>query len=134
TLGEAVTALVVAGHHRHVLQVTVATFLTYRAVVRVVDHQPLDDAGAEGLGFLVVDGDPAVVGGRRHARHDQPAAGVILVAVLLDRTLAAGADAAERRVPAEVGDIEAERQTGLQQVVRPIDFVVFAVYVDSGHF
>ncbi len=133
-LGETVTALVVAGHHRHVLQVAVTAFLAHRAVVRVVDHQPFHHAGAEGLGFLVFDGDPAVVGGGRHAGHDQATAGVVFVAVLLDRALAAGTDAAQRRVPAEIGNIEAEGQTGLQQVVRPIDFVVFAVYVDSGHF
>jgi hypothetical protein len=36
-------------------------------------------------------------------------------------------------VPAEVRDIETEGQAGLQQVVRPIDFEIFAVYVDSGH-
>jgi len=64
----------------------------------------------------------------------QAAAGVVFIGVLLDRALAAGTDATQRRVPAEIGNIEAERQTGLQQVVRPIDFVVFAVYVDSGHF
>src|SRR5690606_11376360 len=56
-LGEAIAALVVAGHHRHVLQVAVTAFLAHRAVVRVVGHQPLDDAGAEGLGLLVVDAD-----------------------------------------------------------------------------
>ncbi len=53
--------------------------------------------------------------------------------VLLHRTLAAGTDAAQRRVPAEVGNVEAQRQTGLQQVVRSVDLVFFAVYMDSGH-
>src|SRR5690606_14751092 len=130
---EAVAPLIVAGHHRHVLQVTVTTFLAHRAIMRVVDHQPLDDAGAEGLGFLVVDRDPAVVRCGSHARHDQPAAGVVLVAVLLDRALAAGAHATQRRVPAEIGDIKAKGQAGLQQVVRPIDFVVFTIYMNSGH-
>lgn len=62
-LGEAVPALVVAGHHRHVLQVAVTAFLAHRAVVRVVGHQPFDDAGAELLGLFVFDGDPGVVGG-----------------------------------------------------------------------
>src|SRR5690606_36023783 len=99
-LVEAVAALVVAGHHRHVLQVAVTAFLAYRAIMRVVDHQPLDDAGAERLGFLIVDGNPAVVGRRGHAGHDQAAAGVVLIAVLLDRTLAAGAHATQRGVPA----------------------------------
>ncbi|MNQ42066.1 hypothetical protein D3C85_557620 [compost metagenome] len=132
-LGEAVAALVVAGHHRHVLQVAVTAFLAHRAVVRVVGHQPFDDAFAKAPGFLVVDGDPGLVGGGRHAGHDDAPAGVVLVVVLLHRTLAAGADAAQRRVPAEVGNVEAEGQTGLQQVVCAIDFERLAVYVDSGH-
>ena len=107
-LAEAITALVVAGHHGHVLQVAMATFFTHRAVVRVVGHQPLDHAGAEGFGFLVVDGDPAVVGGRRHAGHHQTTALVVFVGVLLDRTLATGANAAEGGVPAEIRNVESQ--------------------------
>ena len=108
TLGEAITALVVAGHHGHVLQVAVTAFLTDRAVVGVVGHQPFDDAGAERLGFFIVDGDPGVVGGWGHARHDDATTGVVLVGVLLDRTLATGTDATESGVPAEIRNIEAE--------------------------
>ncbi len=134
TLGETVATGVMPGHHRHVLQVAVTAFLAHRAVVRVVGHQPFDDAGAERLGFLVVDADPGVVGGRRHAGHDDATTGVVLVVVLLDRALAARPDAAKRRMPAEVGDIESEGQAGLQEVVCTIDFEIFAVYVDSGHF
>ena len=113
TLGETVAALVVAGHYRHVLQVAVTAFLAHRAVVRVVGHQPFDDAGAKRLGLFIVDGNPGAVGGRGHAGHDDTTTGVVLVGVLLDRALPAGADATERRVPAEIGDVEAERQTGL---------------------
>jgi hypothetical protein len=36
-------------------------------------------------------------------------------------------------MPAEIRDVEAQRQTCLQQVVCAIDFERFAVYVDSGH-
>src|SRR5690606_4784944 len=132
-LAEAITALVVAGHHRHVLQVAMPPFLAYGTVMRVVDHQPFDDAGAERLGFFIVDRNPAVIRGGGHAGHDQPAAGIVFIAVLLDRALAAGAYAPQRRVPAEVGHIEAEGQAGLQQVVRPVDFVVFTIYMNSGH-
>src|SRR5471032_2273428 len=112
-LGEAITALVVAGHHGHVLQVAVTAFFADRAVVRVVGHQPLDNTGAEGLGLIVVDGDPGVVGGRRHAGHDDTTTGVVLVGVLLDRALATGANAAEGGVPAEIRNVEAQRQTCL---------------------
>jgi len=67
TLGEAITALVVAGHHGHVLQMAVTAFFAHRAVVRVVGHQPFNDAGAKHFRFFVVDGNPATVGGRGHA-------------------------------------------------------------------
>ena len=108
TLGEAIAALVVAGHHRHVLQVAVTAFLTDRAVVGVVGHQPFDNAGAERLGLFIVDGDPGVVGGWGHAGHDDTTTGVVFVGVLLDRTLATGTDATESGVPAEIRDVEAE--------------------------
>ncbi|MOA55316.1 hypothetical protein D3C78_1790850 [compost metagenome] len=88
-------------------------FLAHRAVVRVVGHQPFDDAGAKCLGFVIVDGNPGAVGGRGHAGHDDTTTGVVLVGVLLDRTLPTGANASKRRVPAEIGDVEAERQTRL---------------------
>ena len=111
--GEAIAALVVAGHHRHVLQVAVTAFFADRAVVRVVGHQPFDDTGAERLGFIVFDGNPGVVGGWRHAGHHDTTTRVVLVGVLLDRTLATGANAAQGRVPAEIGNIEAQRQASL---------------------
>ena len=113
TLGETVTALVVAGHYRHVLQVAVTAFFADRAVVRVVGHQPFDDAGAKRLRLVVFDGNPGAIAGRSHAGHDDTTTGVVFVGVLLDRTLAAGTDATKRRVPAEIRDVEAERQTGL---------------------
>ncbi|MCY1382272.1 hypothetical protein D9M69_702800 [compost metagenome] len=106
-LGEAVTALVVAGHYRHVLQVAVTAFFTDRAVVRVVGHQPFNNTGAERLGLFIIDGDPGVVGGRGHAGHHDTTTGVVLVGVLLHRALAASANAAKGRVPAEIRDIEA---------------------------
>ena len=44
---------------------------------------------------------------------------VVLVLELLHRALAAGADRAHRRVPAEVRQVEPQRQAGLEQVLRP---------------
>ncbi|MNN88832.1 hypothetical protein D3C81_2065630 [compost metagenome] len=75
--------------------------------MRVVGHQPFNNTGAEGLGLFIFDGDPGVVGGRGHAGHDDTTTGVVLVGVLLDRALAASANAAKGRVPAEIRDIEA---------------------------
>jgi hypothetical protein len=113
TFGEAIPALVVAGHHGHVLQMAVTTFLTDRTVVRVVGHQPFDDAGAERLGLVVVDGNPGVVSGGCHAGHDDTTTGVVLVGVLLDRALATGANTAKCWMPAEIRDVEPQRQTRL---------------------
>src|SRR5690606_22244619 len=68
-LGKAVVAVVVAGHYRHVLQMTVATLLAHRAIVRVIGHQEADDGLAEFAGLDIIDGHPHAVGGRRHAGH-----------------------------------------------------------------
>ena len=61
------------------------------------------------------------VRGRGHARHHDLAVGVVLVFELLDRALPAGAHRAHRRVPAEVGQVEPEREAGVQQVLRGVD-------------
>ena len=108
-----VPAVVVSGHHGHILQMTTAAFVAHGTVMRMVGHQPFDNAGAERLGFFIVDGDPGVVGGRGHAGHDDATTGVVLVGVLLDRALAAGPDATKRGVPAELWNVEAQRQTCL---------------------
>src|SRR5690606_10945299 len=113
-LGEAIAACVVTGHHGHVLQVAVAAFFADRAIVRVVGHQPFDDAFANLHGFVVGHGEERAVGCGGHAGHGQRAAFVGGVRVLFDRALAAGTDTAERRMPAEIGNIETERETGLQ--------------------
>ena len=131
---EAVATGVVTCHHGHVLQMAVAAFLAHRAIVRVVGHQPLDHRRAEFLRFSIINGDEGVVGGRRHARHHQTPALVVGVGVLLDRALAAGAHGAQRRMPAEIGNIEAERKTGTQQVVAAVYIVLLAIYMDRCHF
>ena len=62
---------------------------------------------------------------RRHAGHDDPALGVMLVLEQLDRALPARADGMQRRVPAEVGQIEAEAEAGLEQVLARLHLVGF---------
>ena len=132
-LGEAVAAEAVAGHYRHILQVTVTAFFTDRAIVRVVGHQPLDHAFTELLRFTVIDGDEGAVGCRGHTGHHQTAARIFRVLVLLYRTLAASADASQRRMPAKVRNIKAEGKTSLQQVVRSVYLILFAVYMNRSH-
>lgn len=58
---------------------------------------------------------------------------VVGILILFHRTLAAGADATERRVPAKIGDVQTKGQTGLQQVICPVYLVLFTVYMNGGH-
>ncbi len=90
-------------------------------------------ASRNSFDFGIVDRDARVVGRRRHARHHEAADLVVLVAIDLHRALPARADAAERRMPAEVGEVEAAAQARLQQIVCRVDFELLAVYVNDRH-
>ncbi len=131
--GEAVATAVVAGHHRHILQVAGSTLFTHRTVVGVVGHQPLHHALAKLLGLFIFDGDIGAIGGRCHAGHHQTATFVIGILILFHRALAAGSHATKRRVPAKIGDVQTEGQTGLQQVICPVYLVLFTVYMNGRH-
>jgi hypothetical protein len=65
-----VFSIVVACHHGHVLQVAFTTFITDRAVVRMVDHQPFNYAGAELSGLGIVNRNSSPICGRRLAGGD----------------------------------------------------------------
>ena len=132
-LAEPVTAAIMAGHHRHVLQVTMPALLAHRAVMGMVDHQPLHHTGAEGFGFLIVDINAGLVRGGRHAGHHHHALVVVLVLILFDRALATGTHTAHGRVPAEIGNIQAEGQTRLEQVVGSIDRIALSIHVNRRH-
>ena len=132
-LAEAVAAPVVTGHHRHVLQVAMAALLAHRAVVGMVDHQPLHHTGTEFPGFVVGDADAGAILGRGHAGHHDHALVVVLVLVLTHRALAAGPDTAHGRVPAEIGYVQAQGEAGLEQVVGAINLVAVAIHVDGCH-
>src|SRR6185312_12558315 len=121
--------IVVPGHDRHVLQVALTALVADWTVVRVVHHQPLDDAGAEFVRVLVLDRDARAFFRRRHARHHDLAVRVMLVAELLDRALPTRPHRAHRRMPAEVRQVEAERQARVQQVLRRVDAIIAAVDV-----
>src|SRR5699024_7300822 len=79
----------VIGHDGHVLQMAFAAFLAHGAIVRVVDHQPLDDFLAEFSGSIIRQRNACAVLGRGHAGHDDAALGIVFVGVLGDRALAA---------------------------------------------
>jgi hypothetical protein len=126
-------ALTVAGHDRHVLEVAFSAFIAYRAVVGVVQHEPLDHALSESLRFGVVHRYAHAFCHRRHAGHDDLAAHVLLVLELLHRALAASAYGVQSRVPAEVRQVEAQGEAGLEEVLAGLDLVGFIVDVDCDH-
>ena len=61
---ETVATVIVPGHDHHVLKVTMFTLFADRTIVRVIGHQPFHNVGAEGLGLVVRNRDPAAVLGR----------------------------------------------------------------------
>ncbi len=113
TLGEAIAAKAMSRHHRHILQVAVAALLADRTVVRVVGHQPLHHAFTKLFGFTIIDRDKGAVCCRGHTGHNETTAGIFSILKLLNRTLAAGTNTAQRRVPAKIGNIKAQRETRL---------------------
>ena len=129
-LGKAEAPVRMPGHHRHVLQMAGATFLADRAVMRMVGHQELDDRLTHRHRILVPETDPGLARARRHARHDDAALRVVLVAELRDRALAAGTDAAKRRMPAEVRQVVAEFEYDFEQIARRVGDVRLAVDQD----
>src|SRR5262245_55103158 len=130
---ELVAAVGMACHHRHVLQMTLAAFITHRTVMRMIQHQAFDDGGAECDRLRMVDRDVCALGGRRHAGHHNLSLSIMLVLELLDRTLAAGADGPECRVPAEIGQIQPRRQTAMKQILFRLHLIRFSVNMNRCH-
>ncbi len=80
------------GHDRHILQMTLPTFVTDRAVMWMIDHQPFNDRGTKDLRFWIVDRNTRAMGSRGHAGHHQSTAPIMVVFELFDGALAARAD------------------------------------------
>lgn len=132
-LASTIAARGVAGHQRHVLQVAFAAFLADRAVVRVIGHQQLDVVLAELPGQAGIQRNAQVIRDRREAGHHQAAARVFRILVLDHRALPAGADRPHRRMPAKIGQIQSQRQTGSEYIVAVLHVVQVAVDFDPGH-
>ncbi len=115
-LGGIGAAQVMARSDRHVLQLAGAPLLADGAIMRMVDHQPFDDMGAERRRLGVGDLDALAVGDRRHAGHFDPAPGVVRPVMDLDRAEPAGADRAHGAVPAEMRHRHALIEAGGEQV------------------
>ncbi len=108
TFRKTVFTIRMAGHHRHILQMTFAPLVTHGTIVRMVHHQPLNHTGAKVMCFRVIYGNTRAFSCRGHARHHDFAVLVVLVFELLDRALPARTHRTQRRVPTEIRQIEAQ--------------------------
>ena len=89
-------------------KMALAAFIAHRTIVGMVQHQAFNNGGPE-LGRLrILNRDAGAFGSRRHAGHHDLAVRVVFILELLDGALAAGAHRAQRGVPAEVRQIEAQ--------------------------
>src|SRR6185503_19960481 len=107
-------AIVMTSHDRHVLKMALAAYVAHGTIVWMVQHYPLDDRGAESDGFRIANGDPRLCFGGRHARHQEFALRVLFILEFFDGTLAARAHGPQSAVPAEVRQVEAQRETCVQ--------------------
>ena len=107
-LFETIPAVNMPRHKRHILQVTFAALIADRAIMRMIYHKPFYYAFAEFDRFRVIYGNPCAVVCGRHARHHDFAFSVILILELFDRAHPAGAYRIQRRMPAEIRNIESQ--------------------------
>ncbi len=132
-LAPAVAPVAVPGHHRHVLQVALAALVAHRAVVRVAGHHELDHLGPEADRVRVEDVHLGPLLRLGHAGHGDLALLVALAVgpVEAHGALAAGADGPEDGVPAEEGEVEAEREGDVEHVAALFGLVLGAVDDDG---
>src|SRR6201997_1442599 len=117
SFAKAVNARAMTGHHRHVLKMAFAAFVADRAIVRMVLHQALNHGCAKRRRFGVGNRDAGALRDRRHARHHELACCVLLIAKLLDCALTACSHRSQCRMPAEIWQVIAQRETGVQKVL-----------------
>ena len=120
-------------HDRHILQVALTTFLAHGTIMRMVFHQPLDHGGAKCFCGFRLYGNAHAVDSGCHTGHGEAAPRVVGIGVLNDRTLSTCPHGSERRMPAEVRQLETLRKARVQQVLTLVDFIGHLVYDNSGH-
>ena len=64
-----VATVVVTRHLRHILKMTLASFFADWTVMRMTNHEALDNIGPARLGSIGLKRDDHPVGGGRHTRH-----------------------------------------------------------------
>jgi len=123
----------VTGHDRHVLEVAFTTFVADWAVMRMVQHEPLNHARPEGPGLGIIHGNAHSLGRRSHAGHNNPAARVIFILELLYCALAASTHGVHCRVPTEIGEVKTKRETGAQEVLAIFHLIGLIINEDCNH-
>ena len=100
----------------------------------MIQHEPFNNAGAEGGHFGISDGDARAFLGRRQAGHDDFAVRIVFVLELFDRTLTAGAHRPQRWMPAKIRQLEALRKITVEQVLIRVHLVRSVVNVDDSPY
>src|SRR4051812_47175785 len=101
--------------------------------MRMIQHEPLDNAPAEGDSLRISDRDPRTLSRRRHAGHDDLSVMIVLILKLFHGTLSAGANRSKRRMPAEVRQLETVRKASVKQVLIRVHVARFVVHVNGRH-
>jgi hypothetical protein len=130
---EACFSVNVPSHHRHVLEMAFTSFVADGAVVGMVEHEPLDAAPPELHYLWIVDGDAHSIFYLGHAGHNDIALRIFIIVEKLQCALPACTYGPEGRMPAEVGNVEAEIEACLQQVPTFSDIVWLIFYVYRCH-
>src|SRR5215472_1935622 len=128
-----VAPIIVTGHHSHVLQVAFTALVTHRAIMRMIQHESLDNAGAEGNNLGISYGDTGAVGRGCHAGHDDLSVTVVLIPELLNSALTARTHRTQCWMPAEVRQLETVRETPVKQIILRIHPARFVVHIYDRH-
>lgn len=123
----------VPGHDRHILKMTFAAFITDWAIMRVVNHEPLDDTCPEFANVVVIYGNPGSISRRGHTRHNYGTPSVFFVPELFYGAHTASANSVHSWMPTEIRNIESQRKTCAQKILSVFDFIGGILYKNSGH-
>src|SRR5690242_14986158 len=112
-------------------------------------HSPPSSQTGQSCGWLVIshsitlarklhrlgiaDRDARAIGGFDHACHDDAPVPVVVAMELLHCALPARADRPHCRMPAEIWEVEVQREAGLEKIVAWCHLVVCAVDIDARH-
>jgi hypothetical protein len=127
------TPVIVPCHNSHILKMTFSTFVTNRAVVRMVGHKAFDHSCPESLHFRIIGGNNKTFSDRLHARHDYPSLFIVGAGKLFHGTLPACPDRTKSRMKAKIRYVKTKRQAGLEQVPARFDLIIGSVYSDIYH-